>query len=423
MRRIARYALSEFALSFLVAFSFFFFIFFINQLLVMAEEIFAKQVPFWDVLLFILFSLPSIVALSFPFGALVGALMSVGRLSSDNELLAMRASGIPLRKVLAPLLAMGLILSLISFVMNDYFLPLGNLRLGRMYRKILYSNPGIELEAYSVKKYQDMVIITGGIEGNRIGNLVILDKNDRGQKRVITARRAVLEEASGQRGVISIRLEEVFSQARAVDGRDRYEYTTADSMIYNILLKDISVAFMNPGPREMRSVDVWRQIQSMEKDFAATRREHAREVERLLVELTMQARYLRDGSAGNAAAVSRGLAEVAGAYSRFVAARDRHLVDRNLQLYLLEFHKKFSIPFACLIFVLFAFPIALLARRSGRAVGFGIGLLVSTVYWGLLFTGQTLGMRVELPPPLAMWLPNLLVLAAAISLLASRIRG
>jgi len=423
MRRIARYALSEFLLSFLVAFFFFFFIFFINQLLVMAEEIFARQVPFWDVLLFILFSLPSIVALSFPFGALVGALMSVGRLSSDNELLAMRASGIPLRRVLRPLLAVGLLLSVISFFLNDYFLPLGNLRLGRMYRKILYSNPGIELEPYSVKKYQDTVIITGGIEGNRISNLVILDKNDRNQKRVITARRAVLEEASGQKGVISIRLEDVFSQARAADGRDRYEYTTSDFMIYNILLKDISVAFMNPGPREMRSVDVWRQIQAMEKQFAGTIREHDRETQRLALDLAGQVRYLRDASAGDGAAVSRGLAEVAGAYSRYQAARNRHPVDRNLQLYLLEFHKKFSIPFACLIFVLFAFPVSLFARRSGRAVGFGLGLLVSALYWGLLFMGQTLGMRLELPPLLAMWLPNLLVLAAAVTALAYRIRS
>lgn len=137
----------------------------------------------------------------------------------------------------------------------------------------------------------------------------------------------------------------------------------------------------------------------------------------------MQVRYLRDTSAGDSAAVGRGLAELAGAYARYRAARDHSPVDRNLQLYLLEFHKKFSIPFACLIFVLFAFPISLMARRSGRAVGFGLGLLVSTVYWGLLFMGQTLGMRLELPPLLAMWLPNLLVLAAAVSLLAYRMRS
>jgi lipopolysaccharide export system permease protein len=163
VKRIARYVLAEFLFSFLVSFLFFFFIFFINQLLVMAEEIFSKKVPFWDVMLFVLYSLPAILALSFPFGALLGALMAVGRFSSDNELLAMRACGLPLRRVLFPLLGLGLLLSLVSFAVNDYFLPLGNLRLGRMYRRILYSNPSIELEPFSVKAYRDAVLITGAV--------------------------------------------------------------------------------------------------------------------------------------------------------------------------------------------------------------------------------------------------------------------
>ena len=250
--------LAEFLFSFLVSFLFFFFIFFINQLLVMAEEIFSKKVPFWDVLLFVLYSLPAILALSFPFGALLGALMAVGRFSSDNELLAMRACGLPLRRVLFPLLALGLLLSLVSFAVNDYFLPLGNLRLGRMYRRILYSNPSIELEPFSVKAYRDAVLITGAVEGQQILDLAIIDKNDQNQKRVITAARGRLAEGEGQRGVISIRLEDVFSHVRSASDPERYEYSTAETMIYNILLRDISVGFINPTPREMRAVDVWR---------------------------------------------------------------------------------------------------------------------------------------------------------------------
>lgn len=422
MKRISLYVLNEFILSFLVAFLFFFFIFFINQLLVMAEEIFAKKVAFWDVLLFVLFSLPAIIALSFPFGSLVGALMAVGRLSSDNELLAMRASGVPLQRVLAPLLIIGLALSLVSFVMNDYFLPLGNLRLGRMYRKILYTNPGIELEAYSVKKYQDNVIVTGGIEGGQINNIVIIDKNPQNQKRVIFAQKARLEESLGQRGVISIRLEDVFSHERSSE-RERYEFTTSRAMIYNILLKDVSLAFINPGPREMSSFDVWKEIQAMQKTFAATRKGHETEVQQSLFGLMMELRYLKDVTRENPGRVPERLQEIAKAYDAYKNIRDKKLIDRNLQLYQLEFHKKFSIPFSCLVFVLLAFPIGVLARKSGRAVGFGLGLIMSALYWGLLFTGHTLGIRLEFSPLLAMWFPNLFVLTAGIPLLIIRLRG
>ncbi|MEE9309108.1 MAG: LptF/LptG family permease, partial [Spirochaetia bacterium] len=117
-RRIDLYILNEFLISFVVAFLFFFCTFFINQLLVLAEEIFSKKVPFWDVLQFIVFSLPSILALSLPFGALVGSLMAMGRFASDNEILAFRASGVARHRILNPLLAAGVLLFLVSFVMN-----------------------------------------------------------------------------------------------------------------------------------------------------------------------------------------------------------------------------------------------------------------------------------------------------------------
>ena len=106
-----RYVGREYIVSFVVAFLFFFFLFFLNQILVMAEEIFSKKVPIWDVLRLIVFSLPIVIAFSFPFGSLVGALMAVGRLSSDNELLAFGSLGVPPRQLLFPMLALGLAFS------------------------------------------------------------------------------------------------------------------------------------------------------------------------------------------------------------------------------------------------------------------------------------------------------------------------
>ena len=94
-RKIWRYVGREYLLAFVVAFLFFFFLFFLNQILVMAEEIFSKKVAFWDVVKLILYSLPVVIAFSFPFGSLVGALMSIGRLASENELLAFGSLGVP----------------------------------------------------------------------------------------------------------------------------------------------------------------------------------------------------------------------------------------------------------------------------------------------------------------------------------------
>jgi lipopolysaccharide export system permease protein len=422
VRTIDKYILSEFLISFTVAFLFFFCTFFINQLLVLAEEIFSKKVPFGDVIRFIVFSLPSILALSIPFGALVGSLMAMGRFSSDNEILAFRAGGVAQFRILWPLVVMGIALFLVSFAMNDYFLPLGNIKLGSMYRKILYTNPGIELEPYSVKRYQDTVIVTGDIQGNLINNITIIDKTEDKEKRVITARSGSLQESRNQKGVISIRLEEVFAHVSDESAADSYEFTRSKSMIYNILLKDFSASFINPGPREMRSIDVWREIQLMEEQYRRQLAEKFKQAEAQYFDLVMEVRYLRDFAPGNPELRRSRQTNLSGAYSVYTRNRDRKFIDRNLQLYRLEFHKKFSIPFSCIVFMLFAFPVGLLAKKSGRAVGFGIGLLMAALYWWLLLIGHTLGIRLELPPAFAMWFPNLVVFLAATTMLTIRTR-
>ncbi len=91
-------------------------------------------------------------------------------------------------------------------------------------------------------------------------------------------------------------------------------------------------------------------------------------------------------------------------------------------MYLVEFHRKFSVPAACMVFAFFAFPIGLMARRSGRTVGFGVGLFVSILYYGLLFAGQTFGVRMSLSPAFSMWLPDAVVFLAGVVFFTLRIK-
>jgi len=98
------------------------------------------------------------------------------------------------------------------------------------------------------------------------------------------------------------------------------------------------------------------------------------------------------------------------------------LTDRTLQVYQLEYFKKFSIPFGALFFVVMAFPLGLLAKKSGRTMGFGVGILVSVIYWALLLGGQTLGARLDWSPFWSTWAPNAVVLIAGLGLWIARLR-
>ena len=401
----------EYLFAFIVAFLFFFFLFFLNQILVMAEEIFSKKVPILDVLRLILFSLPIVIAFSFPFGSLVGALMAVGRLSSDNELLAFGSLGIPPRQLLLPMLLLGVAFSSISFVMNDYFLPLGNLKFAEVYRRVLYSNPGLELEPYSVKRFENTTIITGPVDGRQMRDIVIVDKSLEGNRRIITAGDARLEESPKQGGTISLTLDRVFSQLSYPREGDRYDYTLSDTMVYTILLKNIStVSLGGLTPSTMSSADVWKQILEKSKEQMTAVQLKKERTAGLVFALAGGLRAAQRLAAADPQRSASGRATVGTLLVNLKAEQASSVIDMSLQSYRVEFHRKFSMPIGCLVFSFFAFPVGLRARRSGRTVGFGIGVFVAIVYWGLLVAGQTFGVRMSLSPALSMWFPDAVVL-------------
>ncbi|TFG65018.1 MAG: YjgP/YjgQ family permease [Spirochaetales bacterium] len=413
--RLYRYVAKEFTLSFAVSFSFFFFIFFVNQLPLLAEDILSKHVPFSDVLLLIVYSLPLILSLSIPFGALVGALMAVGRFSSDNEVLAFRACGVPDRKLFLPLLILGIAFSLVSFVLNDYFLPRGTLNLGKLYRNLIYRNPEIELESYSIKRYQNSIIVTGNVKGNTINRLLIFDKTPEQYDRIITASYASLVENKEQEGVISLKLENVFSHTLDPKKRNQFEYLVSGGMLYNILLKDIVFSIRNPGPSEMTSYDVYLAIQKKQKDLNSQIQKNRERIGTLSRNLSAEYRGLTDTLELKHYSLDSFLAGIKKTYGEIRAAKEKKITDRSLDMYKLEFYKKFAVPFSCFFFIIFAYPVGLFTRRSGRSVGFGIGVLVATFYWGMLFAGQTMGIRLSFPAFPSMWIPNAVILLLGVS--------
>ncbi|MFA7565867.1 MAG: LptF/LptG family permease [Alkalispirochaeta sp.] len=405
-----RYVGGEFLLSFLVAFAFFFFMFFINQLLLLAEDILQKDVPFSAVVRLIVYSVPSIIALSVPFATLVGSLMAVGRLSGDNEIVAFRAAGFPLTRLFSPVLVLAVLLSITSFLINDVLLPLGTLNFGRLYRELLYANPALELEPYTVKRYQEDTLITGAVGPGQVDQFVIIDTDAQGNRRLITAERAELLQ-EGDPNTIGLSLSGVTSIS-AVSKND-YNYSMAGTMRYNILLQDITVAIRSPGPREMSARDVLEEIRYKEEALSLRTSEWRGELAlRKAESQTAWMDYLR-GSLD---------IDVPQRISQdTVRITKQKPFDRSLQVHRLEYHKKYSIPFAAVSFVFLAFPLGLYSRRSGRGVGFGTGLLVATVYWALLIGGQTFGtQRANVPPFLAMWLPNILFLVVGITVFFRR---
>jgi lipopolysaccharide export system permease protein len=400
--------------SFLVSFLFFFFIFFVNQLLLMAQQILTKRVPFGQVALLILYSLPSIVAMAAPFASLVGTLMTIGRLTSDNEVLVMLSSGLSYTNIFIPALIVGIAISLMSFFANDVLLPAGTVQFARLYRRIVVSTPALELEANSVKRFKDTIIVTGDVTGTSINNVLILDKTSDGERRVIMARNAELRDA-GKEG-LSLDLLDAFIQSSKELARLDYDYASSGFLRYWVPQEDMIQAVSSVSAREMSSLDVWKEIKRREENLQ--NRLDTQYNKNMINALSLEG-SLRNGQRNE---TWNRRANFLSLFLREALAINAERQDRTIRNYLLEFYKKFSLPFGALSFVFLAVSLGLFAKKSGQTVGFIFGLIIALIYWALLITGQTLGTRLGYSPFWTMWLPDILSLFAGLVLCLIRIR-
>jgi len=87
----------------------------------------------------------------------------------------------------------------------------------------------------------------------------------------------------------------------------------------------------------------------------------------------------------------------------------KRMQERKISQYMVEVHKKFSVSFACIIFVLIGVPLGIMARRGGMAVGVTYSIFFFVLFWIFLIGGENLADRMIVPPSLAMWSCNIIV--------------
>jgi lipopolysaccharide export system permease protein len=96
--------------------------------------------------------------------------------------------------------------------------------------------------------------------------------------------------------------------------------------------------------------------------------------------------------------------------------------DHSYLIYIIEYYKKFSVPFGAFAFVFLAVSLGLIEKKSGQTVGFIFGNIIAVLYWSMLFIGQTMGLRLRTSPFWSMWLPNILSLSIGVVLAIIKVR-
>ena len=190
MRILDRYVLKETLGPFFVGVVGFILVLTVDLLFTMADLIINKGVPLLTVLKLLVYKLPSLLVLTFPVSTLFGTAMALGRFGKDNELTALRTSGVSITRIALPILALGLVVSLISFVTNERVVPHANRVSNNIIRQVIYKQPLPEVkDNVFFKDQQNRYYYARRVDlkTRQMENLMVYELTDEKYPRVIIA--------------------------------------------------------------------------------------------------------------------------------------------------------------------------------------------------------------------------------------------
>lgn len=321
----------------------------------MVQDVLKQKVPVMQVLELMLYCLPFVISQSAPFATLVGFLMCISRMVSDNEILVFRSLGNSFSFLQVPILMVGLIISVSSFYVNDYLVPLGASKYNSLYRKILLSNPTVELEPHSIKKTQDSVLVIGAVEGTNISDLLYFDTDSKGNHRIISSANANVLQSPSSSVLMQIDMQNAMTFLPDKDDIKNIDFVTSKSTFLNVFSSNFfSDSDFPVNPMELSTKDLRTSIDDMQKD----------------------------GQTSNL----------------------------YLNIFKVEYYRKFAVPFGSLFFAFLALPLSVMfGKNKGQTMGFILGISICLLYWAILTLGQVLGQKNGYNAFVLMFLPNTLV--------------
>lgn len=395
------------------------FIFLLQFIMKFIDQLVGKGLSAWVIIELIALSLSWMLVLAVPMSVLVATLMAFGDLSSRNEITAMKAGGVSIYRMMLPVLLAGIVIGAIMIWFNNQVLPESNYRLKGLTTDIRRKKPTIalvngvfsqDIPGYSllVKKVSKT---TNDLEG-----VTIYDYSDPTTNVVITAERGIISFSPDYRKILmylergeihELNLQEMNSYRKIRFAKHRITMNVEDFDFERSQASAFSRGDREMGAGAMRAI-----VDSMER----VRRSFQEDLASLA---SSEMTSIADGRWNGAAAATRipGLGEPPTALIR---ARNLSTnvtttffridaLERQSDQYWVEIHKKYSIPAACVVFVLIGLPLGVMARRGGFGIAATLSLGFFVLYWACLIGGEKLADRAILSPFWGMWVANMLI--------------
>ena len=400
MNKITKYIIQETIGPFLAGILFFTFVFVIQLLPELIRLIVNNGAPLLMSLETFVYMLPFNIGITIPMSILMASIIGYGRLSSDNEIIVMRALGFPHMRIYMPIIILGVITFLFSLFFNNVIMSESNYRYRALISYMVNIRPSIAVGKLEFSEIQDMGLAIGAkyADDKSISNVVIYDGSQ--TKRVITAKYGLWKNNEANSQVVTLTLYDGVVQEMPNYGFVSNDYTVFDSMDINIVRDVSKLTSHERGLREMPSWEIRKKIndakdkanKSVDEQINGMINNSYQNVQNTGIELTaFSNEYVKTNSA------------------ELNSIRKKAIDESVPYFYYIEFHKFISIPAACLFMVLIGAPLGIVGKRSGKGFGFGISVIVVVIYYLLITAAELIAGGKKVPPMLAMWFPNIVL--------------
>ncbi|MBI4314054.1 MAG: LptF/LptG family permease [Candidatus Omnitrophica bacterium] len=355
---LRRYVLKELLAPCLMAFVVFTFVLLVGNLVKLADLLVNKGVPLIDILKLFSLLIPTLLSHTVPMAVLTGTLLAFGRLSSDQEITAMQASGVSVLSLAFPVGIVGLILGVALVLVNDRVVPGTHFATRKVLEEIGVRNPGAYIEPGTfVKEFKPYILFVYRMEGNQLYKVRIYEPMPGRPTRTILADRAEFVPLPETRQV----------QFKLYRGTADEPDLEDAAKLYKLEFASYAMTLSLAGKNQ-------RDIMKKPKDMT--------------------------------------LSEIR---AEMASLKEQGIDPAPLET---EIHRRLAASGSTLAFVLIGMPLAIRTRRAERSVGFALSLMLILIYYLMLLGGQSLALQGLLPAAPALWLPNILLTAIGIGLLA-----
>lgn len=368
-----RYIIKEIVPPFFIGLLIYTFVLLMNQILQLSEIFITRGVAFKAAVTIFIHLVPSILAFTVPMAVLMGVLGGLSRLSSDSEIMAFKTLGISYKRLLRPVLIFSLCGWLFTSYLALYLAPQSNYKLIQtLYQTILTKVQfKINPREFNESIPNTVIFIQGITQEKEWENVFIYFSNPPEEPRVISAKKGKLNFYPEMKRAV-LELFDGTLHSYPLSDPDKYGVTSFEKIEEEINVESLFISFSEKKRvREKDIGELFKDMKIIKQDLAKLRIEEGGTTEK---EYDSSRRW------------------------------------KDYISYSIEIHKKFALPFVCLIFGILGLPLGASTRKGGRTSGFTISLGIILVYYVLITTGEEMAINGRLSPLLGIWGPNILLL-------------